>query len=355
MSQLIKMNEQFKQTELWTDSFHVEDHLYGLSQGAKGITTSPTWVSRMMLNEPEERHRPIVQSLFQDHPDYNAAECTWAWILEMGKQRSQCMLPLWEKGKPSQGRFSIQTSILEYNNKDRMVQMAKEVHACGPNMQVKIPATQAGIEAMEEATYLGISVMATCCFTVDQALAVSQALDRGLERRQQEGLDNRMIHPVCAVLLGMQDDWVKQYSETKGIVISPLAYCYAGIAIAKKVAKLFQERQTKTRLLVAYYRHQLHWSEFIGGDLIMTIPVKWQKRFENCKVPIENNMDKPVDHDLLNQLLRLPPFVQAYAENSLKPSQFAEFGPVNLTIHYFTDEYNKAVDKVAHMMLPDPL
>ena len=52
MSKLLEMNKVFPQTELWTDSFYVDHHEYGLTQGITGVTTSPTWVSRMMLNEP---------------------------------------------------------------------------------------------------------------------------------------------------------------------------------------------------------------------------------------------------------------------------------------------------------------
>ena len=51
MSKLIEMREKYPQTELWTDSFHTADHAYGLTQGITGITTSPTWVSRMLCNE----------------------------------------------------------------------------------------------------------------------------------------------------------------------------------------------------------------------------------------------------------------------------------------------------------------
>ena len=49
-SKLIEMREKYPQTELWTDSFHTADHAYGLTQGITGITTSPTWVSRMLCN-----------------------------------------------------------------------------------------------------------------------------------------------------------------------------------------------------------------------------------------------------------------------------------------------------------------
>lgn len=41
---------------------------------------------------------------------------------------------------------------------------------------------------MEEATYRGVSINATVSFTVAQAVAVAEAVERGLARRKAEGL-----------------------------------------------------------------------------------------------------------------------------------------------------------------------
>jgi len=354
-SKLIEMREKFPQTELWTDSFHVEHHEYGLAQGITGITTSPTWVSRMMCDEPVSRHIDVIRQIQCEHPEYTIHETAWAWTLRMGKERSKILLPLWEKGDPKVGRFAIQTSIYDSNNTERMVTMALEVDACGPNMQVKIPSTSGGIRAMEEATYRGISVMATLCFSVDQAIAAAEAIRRGMSRRTSEGLSNENLNPVCAVLLGMQDDWLKNYAEAKNIVLPPDVFHWGGVAICKKIYQIFKERNYETKILVAYYRHQLHWSEFIGGDILMTIPAKWQNRFAECDVEIKDSMSLPVNAETLAYLLRLEPFKQAYTEGSLGLEGFDRFGPVILTIKYFMDEYNKAVVKIRDILLPDPL
>lgn len=354
MSKLLEMREKFPQTEIWMDSFHVEDHEYGLSQGITGITTSPTWISRMMCNEKGNEHKEVIQALQKEHPEYNEQEMTWAWVLEMGKRRSPVMMDLWKQNNPTIGRFSIQTAIYDYNNAEKMIEMAKQVDACNENMQVKIPATSAGIKAIEEVTYLGISAMATLCFTVDQAVEVAKAFENGLNRRTKEGLSNENINPVCAVLLGMNDDWTKMYAENNNIVIDPACYNYAGVTICKKIYKIFKERNYRARILVAYYRHQLHWSEFIGGDVIMTIPAKWQRRFETCDVEIKDNMSQDVPEVIMNQLNKLPAFRVAYNEGSLAKSDYNTFGPINLTIHYFTEEYDKAVKMTRNYMIPKP-
>ena len=354
-NKLLEMTEVFPHCELWTDSFAIEDHIYGLSNGTKGITTSPTWVSKMMCLEPFEEHREIISKLHTLHPEYNEMELTWAWTLEMGKQRKGIMLPLWEKGAPRQGRFSIQTSIYEYNNYERMLTMAREVASCGSNMQVKIPCTEAGIRVIEQATYEGISCMGTQCFSVDQSVACCAAIERALDKREKKGSSNAMINPMIALLPGMQDESIKAVSESEGLAIHPDALNWAGIAIAKKSIRIIEERKYRTRPLIAYYRNMLHWREFIGGDLAMTIPVKWQKRFVSSDVVIKDYFHEEPEEWILDELLKVPLFSSSYNEGSLQNEDFVSLPQVTSTFSYFTSEYQKAVEKVRSFCLNYPL
>ena len=83
----------------------------------------------------------------------------------------------------------MQTDPRLYRDSDALVAQAVEFDALAPNIIVKIPATRAGIRAMEEATYRGVSINATVSFTVPQAVAVAEAIERGLQRREAEGHD----------------------------------------------------------------------------------------------------------------------------------------------------------------------
>ena len=71
---------------------------------------------------------------------------------------------------------------MNYTNSDRMLEQALRFNAMAPNMQVKFPATAAGIFGMEQATAKGVNINATVCFTVAQAIAVAEADRRGLKQ-----------------------------------------------------------------------------------------------------------------------------------------------------------------------------
>lgn len=354
MNKLEMCMEKFPQTDIWMDSFNRMHHEYALNHGCKGITTSPTWVGHMLVDEIDQETNAI-RRIIAENPAWDEREITWQWTLEKGRERSACMLSEWNKGNPRNGRFSIQLSVYDYRDAEKMLRMAREVHACGPNMQVKIPCTRAGVKVMEEATYEGISVMATLVYSLDQAVAAAEAIERGMARREQEGLSNQGLNPVCAVLLGMQEDWLKSYADANNIILDPEAFLYAGEAVCKQVYSIFRQRNYKTRVLVAYYRHHRHWSAFMGGDIIMTIPYKWQRRFEACDIPLENNMVKPVPEIYLQQLNKLQPFRDAVTEHTLEIENFDSFPPVILTLRYFIELYERGVMLVRDLLLPKPI
>ena len=119
---------------------------------------------------------------------------------------------------------------------------------------------------MEEATYRGISINATVSFTLPQAIAVAEAVERGLKRREAEGLDITTMGPVCTIMVGRLDDWLKVVMEKEKLSIDPGYLEWAGVAVFKKAYKLYKERGYRLRLLSAAFRNHMHWSEFIGGD-----------------------------------------------------------------------------------------
>ena len=81
-------------------------------------------------------------------------------------------------------------------------------------MIVKIPVTKAGVTAIEEATSRGMSINATVCFTVPQAIAVAEAVERGLKRREAEGRETSRMGPVCTIMVGRLDDWLNGGART---------------------------------------------------------------------------------------------------------------------------------------------
>jgi transaldolase len=110
--------------------------------------------------------------------------------------------------------------------------------------------------------------------------------------------------PVCTIMVGRLDDWLKVQAEKCNITTSPECLEWAGVAVFKKTYELFKERGYRVRLLSAAFRNHLHWSELIGGDVVISPPAKWQRRFNASDISVEERIGHPVDPRIVSELTK---------------------------------------------------
>lgn len=341
-------------TDYWNDSCSVEELNYALARGAVGATTNPTIVGQVLKKEMHLWRERIVE-IIAEHPTWTEDEVTWKLVEEMAVRGAELLSPVFERESGTKGRLSIQTDPRYYRDAARIAEQAVYFSTLAPNIQVKIPVTRAGVQAIEDATAAGVNINATVCFTVPQALAVCEAVERGLRRRDADGQDVQTMTPVCTLMIGRLDDWLQVLVKRDGVNTDPGVVHWAGIACLKKTYAIVRERGYRTRLLAAAYRHHRHWSELIGGDLILTIPYKWQRLFNGSDTDVEPRMDKPVPAEVVNELLRrFPDFRRAYKEDGLELHEFDHFGPTARTLRAFISSYHGLVAVIREFMLPDP-
>lgn len=338
-------------TVLWNDSCSIEELTWSISQGAVGATCNPVIVGSVLKQEWAQWKERIPQIINQ-LPTATEDDIAWRLVEEMSIKAASLLKPVFDRENGKNGRLSIQTDPRLYRDPVRILAQAEHFNSLAPNMIVKIPVTKAGLEAIEEATHRGISINATVSFTLSQAVAVAEAVERGLERREKEGKDISTMGPVCTIMVGRLDDWLKVVTERDNIIPNPEILEWAGVAVMKKAYKLYRERGYRTRLLSAAFRNHMHWSEFIGGDVVISPPAKWQKRFNGSDVKIENRMEKPVNSDVLGELeVKYPDFRRAYYENGLKPEEFDGFGATVKTLRQFCQATTEMIQVIREIML----
>lgn len=358
------MNAQYKSplhemvmttiTDYWNDSCSIEELTYAIEQGAVGATSNPSIVLEVLKKEMHLWKERIKQ-LIQENPTWSEEQITWKLIEEMAVKGAELLLPVFEREQGCKGRLSIQTNPTFYRDAQEMAQQAIHFNGLAPNMQIKIPATCAGIKAIEEATYAGASINATVSFTVPQALAVAEAVERGLNRRAAEGKDISHMSPVCTLMIGRLDDWIQVLVKRDEIITNPAYPHWAGIACMKKAYGIYKQRGYRTRLLAAAYRHHLHWSELIGGDVVLTIPYPWQKQFNASDIPVIDRMQEPVSDEIVAELSRkFPDFCRAYDEYGMADAEFDTFGATVRTLRNFIGSYHDLIAVIRDFMLPNP-
>jgi transaldolase len=263
--------------------------------------------------------------------------------------------PIFDSQGGRNGRLSIQTDPRLYRDPQAIVAQAEEFSRLAPNMIVKIPVTRAGIPAIEEATYRGISINATVSFTLPQTIAVAEAVERGLKRREKEGKDISTMGPVCTIMVGRLDDWLKVVMEKENISIDPGYLEWAGVAVFKKAHQIFRERGYRVRLLSAAFRNHMHWSEFIGGDVVISPPYSWQVRFNASDIGVQSRIDAPVDPRIVNELIKkFAEFRKAYEPDGMKVEEFDTFGATRRTLRQFVTACHDLDALVRDFMIPNP-
>jgi len=358
------MNQKYKsllhetvsttKTDLWNDSCSVEELTYAIEHGAVGATSNPTIVLNVLKQEMhlwEDRLSEIIEQ----NPDWSEVEITWKIFEEIGVKGAGLLFPVFEREKGRKGRLSIQTNPANYRNADLITKQAVHFDSLAPNVQVKIPVTKAGLQAIEDSTYQGVNINATVCFNVPQSLAVAEAVEKGLKKREAEGKDINSMTPVCTIMIGRMDDWLKIIAKKEGIIVDPGILNWAGVACMKKAYSIYQERGYRTRLLSAAYRNHMHWSEFIGGDLILTIPYKWQVLFNKSDILVKERMGNPVPKTIIDSLYsHFEDFRKAYDEDGLKPEEFVAYGATARTLRGFIESYHDLQALIRDFMLPNP-
>ena len=350
MNKLYETVTQFPQTEVWNDSCSCAELQYAIDNGASGATTNPVIVGNVLKKELPQWEETI-KTIIADHPAYTEDEAAWDVIKVLGAKASKLLLPMFEASQGQKGRISFQTNAKYYRSKDKMVEQACELAAVVPNSQIKAPTSKAGVEAFEELTYRGISINATVSFTCAQAIAVAEAVERGLARREAEGLPTAEMHPVCTIMAGRTDDYLKAWVKQHDVLISAEALDMAGVAVVKNAYRLYQERGYRAKLLVAAFRNQHHWEEFIGGDIVLTITSDWQRKYNGSDVEIKNNIDTPVESKLMEELMKLDEFKKAYLEDGLKPEEFEHYGAFLATMNQFLGGYDDLVRLIRSYMM----
>ena len=241
-----------------------------------------------------------------------------------------------------------------YRDAGAMVAQAERLFALAPNMQVKLPVTTAGLAAIEEAVFRGVEVNATANFTVAGAIAVAEAVERGLDRRTAAGLGVG-LHPVCTLMVGRLDDWVRAACDRDQVLLTPGRAEWAGVAVFKRAYAVYRERGYRTRLLGGAFRHHLPWTQLLGGDTILTIPPAWQHWLNASGLRVEARIEEPVDPAILDELTgRVPEFRLAYEPDGLAPAELEGYGASRRTMRQFLAACADLHAEVRDAILPDP-
>jgi len=154
--------------------------------------------------------------------------------------------PIWDKTNGVDGWVSLEVSpLLAYDTASTLA-AARELHARAgrPNLLIKIPGTNEGLPAIEEAIFAGVPVNVTLLFSREQYVAAAEAFMRGIERRIAAGLKPD-VGSVASVFISRWDAAVAK--KVPAALSNQL-----GIAIARRTYKAARDLLGSARWQRAY-------------------------------------------------------------------------------------------------------
>ncbi len=208
------MNGRDMSFSLWLD-FIERDYLKNgfqqlLDEGiVTGATSNPSIFANAIINSPAYREQ--LKSLQGKTPK----EKYEALAIEDIKTSAKMLRPLYNENRD--GYVSIEVDPSLYNNSKETIREAKRLFKAinEPNVMIKIPATEAGYEAMEELMADGISINATLIFSPKQAKESFRAMTKGIAKGERDG--SCKVEGVISVFVSRFDRLLDSKLESHGI------------------------------------------------------------------------------------------------------------------------------------------
>ena len=320
-------------TVWWHDSADPTELAVGLSHGAVGVTTNPVLIAAAMKNRPAAWAPAIDGAIAQRLPDEQKAIALMRIAVSAAAEK---LLPIFETSGGRHGHVCAQVNPLRHGDRESMMKMARRLHDWAPNIAVKLPATAAGLDVLEDCIARGITVTATVSFTVPQVIAIAERHRAGIARARAQGIEPGRCFAV--LMIGRLDDYLRDIARDDGTVrIGEGDVCQAGLAVAKRAYSIYQERGYEAVLLIAALRGPYHLTELAGAAVVMSIHPLYQAAFRTEHFPREPFIDRPIAREVLDVLLQIPDFVRAYEPDGMTPREFLGYGATQRTLSQFCE------------------
>ena len=291
-----------------------------------GATSNPSIFASAITTSPAYKEQLASLS------GKSAREKYEALAIEDIRAAAQALRPLYDEG--NDGYISIEVDPFLSNDTQGTIEEGKRLFAAigEPNVMVKVPATEAGYDAMTELLCNGISVNATLIFSPKQAQKCLKSMKKGMDGFTASG--GGRVEAVISVFVSRFDRSLDADLEKEGIAVAKTG-CYNAAKIYNliesahmpSVRTLFASTGVKGDSLPAdYYMRELLAAHSVNTAPLATIEAYIAKKETAPKLPLEESeingyftklADNGFDMDeVYAQLLKegLEAFENAFAE-----------------------------------------
>jgi len=218
-------------SKLWLDSIDPDLVKENRAEGATGATSNPIIISDLIkTGRFDERLQQLLDKGLSDD------DVAWQLTDQLVREAQQVFLPSWEQTKGNDGYVSFEldplledptNNIPQTERTRRYVELGKKWSSGHKNRMIKVPATPAGLDALESLAAAGVTINVTLVFSPRQYHAAREAIWRGA---QKHGNLSR-FKSVYSIFVSRVDVYTEKHVPN----LSPAAQGMVGIVNAKQI------------------------------------------------------------------------------------------------------------------------
>ncbi len=218
-------------TKLWLDSIDPDLVVKNRAMGATGATSNPIIVSDLIkTGRFDDQIAQGIQGKLDDEA------IAWSVTDSLVRSAQDVFLPVWKQTQGNDGYVSFELDPLLEDAElgpphdqrvARYIELGKQWSQGHQNRMIKIPATPAGLDAVEELVAAGVTLNVTLIFSPRQYIAARDAAWRGAQRRDSQD----RFKSVYSIFVSRVD----VYTEKHAPQLDPAAQGMVGIVNAKQI------------------------------------------------------------------------------------------------------------------------
>ena len=324
-----------------------------LEQLFRGVTTNPP-LSWAAVQDRPWFWREWALEQKRKHAGEGAREVWWRMYREIVRRGAEQYFGVYRESGGRYGWLSGQVDPRDYAQEEKMKGQAHEIAAQATNIMIKIPATEQGVRVIRYLTGKGISTNATLAFVVPQWVAVARAVREGVEIAKKDGVDLSRWRSVITAMMARYEElgYLRAEAEERGVELSAEDIRWSSIALVKRMMGWLRDGKYPSKMLLASMREGpvingkmrvWHFEKFGGADAVFTCPGKYIAMVDNYCEDIAFDAEawrEEVPEGVLEKLLKLAYFREAYEPEGLEPPQFNAHPATAAT----AAEFSKATD-----------
>ena len=181
--------------------------------GVSGVTANPTIFARAL--ESSDAYSDEVARRLDAGQEAEAT--VWDLLIEDVQSAADNLRPVYEREHGGDGFVSIEVSPEIAGDTQLTIAAARDLQrrVARPNVMVKIPATPAGLPAIQTMIAEGANINVTLIFGIERYVKVVEAFLAGLEELRVRGGDLSHVHSVASFFVSRVDSKVDEQLTKK--------------------------------------------------------------------------------------------------------------------------------------------